>query len=374
MDALCPCLCASAERAPEECDPGETHEIVCDGACEIDEVEAHLAGGHGCGAEEGGEGVEGVQQEEALAHEREGGDAERQPAAMGAEPAGGGRGERERGEGEDVEVCLECILHAFLRGSVTAAEKPNPRETCLCRCCCPSASPSPPARGPASLSPTPGAWAGAPHRPPATPRPVLAESSSRPCPTTLRVRLQSLCSGSSLRLLQHGVCGAGLTTGSMALTSWRAVAMADATLNNTSNYKNVKKNNNNNKTRLEFRVIVNFIHRILTMPAPATTTTTAKPIFPADQLRAWIRQLLATTLRDVAYDHANPGRMKDLSRGLSEKIKSQMLALHPHSFKYIITSTLTENKNQAGRGDLVCHWEGTDVAVQEMFSNTWDAL
>ncbi|OWZ56692.1 hypothetical protein J007_01485, partial [Cryptococcus neoformans] len=51
------------------------------------------------------------------------------------------------------------------------------------------------------------------------------------------------------------------------------------------------------------------------------------------------------------------------------KIKSQMLTLHPRGFKYIITSTLTENNNQAGRGDLVCHWEGTDVAVQEMFSN-----
>ncbi|KIR32965.1 hypothetical protein I352_04904 [Cryptococcus deuterogattii MMRL2647] len=107
------------------------------------------------------------------------------------------------------------------------------------------------------------------------------------------------------------------------------------------------------------------------MPAPAIASgsTTTKPIFPADQLRTWIRQLLATTLRDVVYDRANPGRMKDLSRGLSEKIKSQMLTLQPHSFKYIITATLTENKNQAGRGDLVCHWQGTDVAVQEMFSN-----
>lgn len=63
---------------------------------------------------------------------------------------------------------------------------------------------------------------------------------------------------------------------------------------------------------------------ILTMPAPPTRTTspasssTSKPIFPADQLRAWIRPLLATTLRDVVYDHADPGRMKELSRGLSE--------------------------------------------------------
>lgn len=76
-----------AECAADECDPGETHEIVCGGAGEIDEVEDHLAGGHGGGAEEGGERVEGVQQEETFAH-----------------------------EGEDVQVCLECILHAFLRG------------------------------------------------------------------------------------------------------------------------------------------------------------------------------------------------------------------------------------------------------------------
>lgn len=128
MDALCPGFCALAECAPEECDPGETHEIVCDGAGEIDEVEDHLPGGHGCGAEEGGEGAEGVQQEEAFAHEGEGGDAEGQPAAVGAEPAGGGRweGEGGEGEGEDVEVCLECILDAFLRGSVTAAGKNKP--------------------------------------------------------------------------------------------------------------------------------------------------------------------------------------------------------------------------------------------------------
>lgn len=125
------------------------------------------------------------------------------------------------------------------------------------------------------------------------------------------------------------------------------------------------------KRVLNFVLSCEFIVILSTMPAPATASgsTTTKPIFPADQLRTWIRQLLATTLRDVVYDHAHPGRMKDLSRGLSEKIKSQMLTLQPHSFKYIITATLTENKNQAGRGDLVCHWQGTDVAVQEMFSN-----
>lgn len=59
------------------------------------------------------------------------------------------------------------------------------------------------------------------------------------------------------------------------------------------------------------------------MPAPTThassaSSSTSTPVFPADQLRACIRPLLATTLRDVAYDHADPGRMKELSRGLAE--------------------------------------------------------
>lgn len=100
-----------SESAPEQAKPGEADGVVGHCACEVDEVEEHFARGHGCGGEEGGERVEGVEQEEALAHEGEGGDGECEAAAVAGEAGGEGEGE---GEGEEVDVCLEGVLHAFL--------------------------------------------------------------------------------------------------------------------------------------------------------------------------------------------------------------------------------------------------------------------
>ncbi|ORX33400.1 hypothetical protein BD324DRAFT_585192, partial [Kockovaella imperatae] len=52
-----------------------------------------------------------------------------------------------------------------------------------------------------------------------------------------------------------------------------------------------------------------------------------------------------------------------------QKVKSRMIELEPKGFKYIVTVTLSENLGQAGRADMSCHWEDTDVVVQEMYSN-----
>ena len=49
-----------------------------------------------------------------------------------------------------------------------------------------------------------------------------------------------------------------------------------------------------------------------------------------------------------------------------------MMEIEPRGFKYVVTSTLSENLGQAGRADMSCHWEESDVAVQEMFSNVRD--
>jgi hypothetical protein len=46
-----------------------------------------------------------------------------------------------------------------------------------------------------------------------------------------------------------------------------------------------------------------------------------------------------------------------------------MLEIEPKGFKYIVTTTFTENLGQAGRADMACHWEDTDAACQEIFSN-----
>lgn len=46
-----------------------------------------------------------------------------------------------------------------------------------------------------------------------------------------------------------------------------------------------------------------------------------------------------------------------------------MIEIEGKGFKYIVNTTFSENLGQAGRADMSCHWEDTDAAVQEMFSN-----
>lgn len=58
-----------------------------------------------------------------------------------------------------------------------------------------------------------------------------------------------------------------------------------------------------------------------------------------------------------------------------QRIKQRMIEIEGKGFKYIVNTTFSENLGQAGRADMSCHWEDTDAAVQEMFSNVsggWD--
>lgn len=347
-ETICPRLGCVSESAPEQAKPGEADGVVGHCACEVDEVEEHFARGHGCGREEGGERVEGVEQEEALAHEGEGGDGECEAAAVAGEAGGEGEGE---GEGEEVDVCpegVEKLVSAF--AAVDDPCEHLQRED------------GPPPRG--------GEGARDPFlRGEVPPVQVLASVPERRR-TERRNRRRARLIHPRLALRRPGV-------------RWRRRAgeRRRREMRHEVYRMGSGKSQNKQQQQVASRPVREFIPRTRSfsscpapMPAPTThassaSSSTSTPVFPADQLRACIRQLLATTLRDVAYDHADPGRMKELSRGLAEKIKSQMLTLHPRGFKYIITSTLTENNNQAGRGDLVCHWEATDVAVQEMFSN-----
>ncbi|WVO14144.1 hypothetical protein L204_101775 [Cryptococcus depauperatus] len=83
------------------------------------------------------------------------------------------------------------------------------------------------------------------------------------------------------------------------------------------------------------------INGALSPPLARAGTADSKPRFPSDILRIFIK----------------------------EKIKGRMVEIEPNGFKYVVTATLTENKGQAARGDLVCHWEDCDQAIQEVFNN-----
>lgn len=53
----------------------------------------------------------------------------------------------------------------------------------------------------------------------------------------------------------------------------------------------------------------------------------------------------------------------------AQRIKQRMIEIEGRGFKFIVNTTFSENLGQAGRADMSCHWEDTDAAVQEMFSN-----
>ena len=91
-------------------------------------------------------------------------------------------------------------------------------------------------------------------------------------------------------------------------------------------------------------------------------------------------QLLTTSLTGATWT-SDRAKMASYSKDISDvcpshnrsadsqKVKSRMIELEPRGFKYVVTTTLTENLGQAGRADMSCHWEDSDLAVQEIFSN-----
>lgn len=48
---------------------------------------------------------------------------------------------------------------------------------------------------------------------------------------------------------------------------------------------------------------------------------------------------------------------------------SSIIEIQPKGFKYIVTTTVTENLGQGGRADMACHWEDSDTVAQEMWMN-----
>ncbi|WVN86548.1 uncharacterized protein L203_101715 [Cryptococcus depauperatus CBS 7841] len=111
------------------------------------------------------------------------------------------------------------------------------------------------------------------------------------------------------------------------------------------------------------------INGALSPPLARAGTADSKPRFPSDILRTFIKELLLNTLSTISWEPEGNKRMRELSKGIAEKIKGRMVEIEPNGFKYVVTATLTENKGQAARGDLVCHWEDCDQAIQEVFNN-----
>ncbi|KAG8883054.1 hypothetical protein FRB97_007319 [Tulasnella sp. 331] len=101
----------------------------------------------------------------------------------------------------------------------------------------------------------------------------------------------------------------------------------------------------------------------------ASIQQTSRSKFDTDLLRAYVKKLLSTTLQGHTWDPKNRDQHKSWCKEISERVKDRMLEIQPKGFKYIVTTTVTENLGQGGRADMACHWEDSDAVAQEMWMN-----
>ncbi|KAG9032211.1 hypothetical protein FRB95_001690 [Tulasnella sp. JGI-2019a] len=100
-----------------------------------------------------------------------------------------------------------------------------------------------------------------------------------------------------------------------------------------------------------------------------STQQTSRSKFDTDLLKGYIKKLVPTTLTGHVWDSKNRDQHKAWCKEISERVKDRMIEIQPKGFKYIVTTTVTESLGQGGRADMACHWEDSDIVVQEMWTN-----
>ncbi|KAF8609397.1 hypothetical protein BDV93DRAFT_518220 [Ceratobasidium sp. AG-I] len=91
--------------------------------------------------------------------------------------------------------------------------------------------------------------------------------------------------------------------------------------------------------------------------------------FDSDQLRGYMKKLLASTLQGMVWDPKDRDKSKAWCKEIGERVKDRMLEIEPNGFKFVVTTQVNENLGQGGRAGLACHWEESDACAQEMFTN-----
>ncbi|KAF8485015.1 hypothetical protein DFH94DRAFT_623859 [Russula ochroleuca] len=102
--------------------------------------------------------------------------------------------------------------------------------------------------------------------------------------------------------------------------------------------------------------------------SPRSGATSPRPNkFDSDQLKTYIKKLLASTVQNVTWpEFKERERGRALMKEIGDRVKERMLEIEPRGFKYIVLTQVNENVGQGGRADVACHWEDSDTVVQEV--------
>ncbi|KAF7433235.1 hypothetical protein PC9H_005185 [Pleurotus ostreatus] len=104
--------------------------------------------------------------------------------------------------------------------------------------------------------------------------------------------------------------------------------------------------------------------------SPRLNTSSPRPKFDSDSLKAYIKKLLPSILQTATWPEAKErDKVKEWIKEIGERVKERMVSLQGQGFKYIVLTQINENLGQGGRADMVCHWEDSDTVAQEMYAN-----
>lgn len=83
-----------------------------------------------------------------------------------------------------------------------------------------------------------------------------------------------------------------------------------------------------------------------------------------------MKKLLSTTFQNATWpEPKDRDNVKAWIKEIGERVKERMVEIQPRGFKYVVVTQINENRGQAGRADMVCHWGENDAAAREMFAN-----
>ncbi|TFK76073.1 hypothetical protein BDN72DRAFT_831516 [Pluteus cervinus] len=105
-------------------------------------------------------------------------------------------------------------------------------------------------------------------------------------------------------------------------------------------------------------------------PTPRSDAPSPRQKFDADLLKAYMKKLLSSTFQTATWpEPKDRDNVKAWMKEIGDRVKERMIEIQPRGFKYVVVTQINENRGQAGRADMVCHWEETDVAAREMYAN-----
>jgi len=106
----------------------------------------------------------------------------------------------------------------------------------------------------------------------------------------------------------------------------------------------------------------------LPSPPPPSDAPATRPSIDSEQLTAYIKALLDSTLSNATA--GDSARYATWCSEIGSRVKERMLQMQPSGYKYIVITRIDDSKEQTIHAHMNGLWEVGDVVVKERYQNT----